>query len=337
MIIVMRPKVSEDKIHHVLDVITKAKLKPVPLYGTERTVIAVIGDERILHEDMLKALPGVEKVMSVLKPYKLASRESKHSATVVDVDGVKVGGKNVVVIAGPCSVESESQIVNTAWGVKAAGATMLRGGAFKPRTSPYDFQGLGEEGLKLLQKAKKETGLPIVTEVMDTRDVEVVARYADVLQVGARNVQNFNLLKQVGKAKKPVILKRGFSSTLKELLMSAEYIMSEGNSKVILCERGIRTFSDFSRNTLDLNIVPELKVQTHLPVIVDPSHGTGKAALVKPMALAGVACGADGLLLEVHENPEKSVSDADQSISPAHLGEIMEILRGMVGPLGRTI
>ena len=336
MIIVMKQGAKKENIQNVINLIEENKLKPVPLYGTERTVIAVIGDERILHIDSLRALPDVEKVMEVLKPYKLASLEFHPERTIVKVDGVEIG-KDIVVMAGPCSVESKEQIIETAKAVKKAGAKILRGGAFKPRTSPYSFQGLGEGGLKLLKQAKEETGLPIITEVMDTRNVELVMKYADILQIGARNMQNYDLLKEVGKSKHPVLLKRGMSATINEWLMSAEYIMAEGNHNVILCERGIRTFETHTRNTLDLNAVPAIKELTHWPVSVDPSHGTGKYNLVAPMSKAAIAAGADGLLIEVHPNPEKSVSDADQTISTKRFEKLMGELKLIANAIGRKI
>ena len=336
MIIVMKQGAKKENIQNVINLIEENKLKPVPLYGTERTVIAVIGDERILHIDSLRALPDVEKVMEVLKPYKLASLEFHPERTIVKVDGVEIG-KDIVVMAGPCSVESKEQIIETAKAVKKAGAKILRGGAFKPRTSPYSFQGLGEEGLKLLKLAKEATGMPIITEVMDTRTVDLVCKYADILQIGARNMQNYELLKEVGKSKCPVMLKRGLSATISEWLMSAEYIMSEGNHNVILCERGIRTFETHTRNTLDLNAVAAVKELTHLPVVVDPSHGTGKYTLVGPMSKAAVAAGADGLIIEVHPNPEKSVSDADQTISIKRFAKLMDELKLVANAIGKKI
>ncbi len=337
MIVVMKQGAKKENIQKVIKLVEDKKLKPVLLQGTERTVIAVIGDERILGIGMLRALPDVDKVMEVLKPYKLASLEFHSEGTVIDVGGVKIGGNEVVVMAGPCSVESKEQIVETARIIKKSGAKILRGGAFKPRTSPYSFQGMGEEGLKLLKLAREETGMPIITEVMDTRNVPLVCKYADILQIGTRNMQNYDLLKEVGKSRHPVLLKRGLSATISEWLMSAEYIMSEGNNKVILCERGIRTFENYTRNTLDLNAVPAVKELTHLPVIVDPSHGTGKYTLVSPMSKAAVAAGADGLLIEVHCEPEKSVSDADQTISTKRFEQLMKELRLVAGAVGRKI
>jgi 3-deoxy-7-phosphoheptulonate synthase len=304
--------------------------------GKERKLIHVIGDDRKLNKERLEALAGVEQVLIILKPYKLASREFHPADTVVTVDGVRIGGKEIVLMAGPCTIESEKQIVEIARLLKKNGAHVLRGGAFKPRTSPYAFQGLGEKGLKYLRRAKQETGLVTVTEVMDTAEVDLVARYADILQIGTRNMQNYKLLKAVGKTRKPVLLKRGMTAYFDEFLMCAEYILSEGNPNVILCERGIRTFADHTRNTLDLNIVPVLKYTTHLPVIVDPSHGTGVRRIVRPMARAAVASGADGLMLEVHTNPERSLSDAAQTIDIPEFAQIAADVRGISMVLGRA-
>ena len=316
MIVVMKISASKKAIGHVEEKIREMGFKPHPIYGAERTVVAAVGPGNKANLEALTILDGVEEVVPISKPYKLASREVKKETSVIDVrnGAVKIGGKKLVIMAGPCSVEDLNQLVTTARAVKKAGAHMLRGGAWKPRTSPYDFQGLEEEGLKLLDLARKETGLPVITEVMNTRDIETVERHADVLQVGARNVQNFGLLKELGRCKKPVFLKRGMAATIKEWLMSAEYIMAHGNPNVILCERGIRTFETSTRNTLDLNAVPVLREQTHLPIIVDPSHGTGYWQYVIPMALAAVAAGADGLMIEVHPDPEKALSDGGQSL-----------------------
>ncbi len=333
MIIVMKPRATEKSIERVVKKIEKAGMRSHVSKGTERTIIGAIGDERVLQQQQLRSTEGVEKVMSVLKPYRLASREFNPENTIIDVGGVKVGGKKLVIMAGPCSVENRKQIITTAKIVKKEGAEILRGGAFKPRTSPYDFQGLGEDGLKLLAEARKLTGLKIVTEVMETEDVGLVARYADILQIGARNMQNFNLLKAVGKIDKPILLKRGMSATLKEFLMSAEYIMSEGNYKVILCERGIRTFVEYTRNTLDLNIVPAIKKLSHLPLIVDPSHGTGEYEFVIPMSKAAIACGADGLMIEVHPNPEEAASDGDQSLIPKRFENLMK----EINPIAKAV
>ncbi len=337
MIVVLKPKTSEKEIKQVTDKIKKFGLTPHISRGVERTIIGAVGDERLMNQNQVLAMPYVEKVMPILKPYKLVSREFRKENTIVDVRGVKIGGKKVVVMAGPCSVESRVQLMTTAKAVKVAGATILRGGAYKPRTSPYAFQGMEEEGLKLLAEARKATGLPIITEVMSELDVDIVGDYTDIFQIGARNMQNFKLLKRVGKTKIPVLLKRGLSATLMELLMSAEYVMAEGNHNVILCERGIRTFCDHTRNTLDLNIVPVLKKLTHLPVIVDPSHGTGKADLVNPMSRAGIACGADGLIIEVHPNPVEAVSDGDQSLLPKDFAKLMKDIKPIAQAVGRTI
>jgi len=337
MIVVMKKNATEHQVEKVVDKIKENGLKPHISKGEMLTIIGIIGDERKVPESQIRSLDGVEKIMSVLTPYKLASRDFRKEDSVIQVNGVKIGGKEIVVMAGPCSVESKEQILETARAIKKAGAKILRGGAFKPRTSPYSFQGLGEEGLKLLKHAKDETGLPIITEVMDPRNVDLVCKYADILQLGARNMQNYDLLKEVGRCRHPVLLKRGLSATITEWLMSAEYIMSEGNHNVILCERGIRTFETYTRNTLDLNAVPSVKELTHLPVIVDPSHGTGRYSLVAPMSKAAIAAGADGLLIEVHPNPEKSVSDADQTISTKRFEKLMEELKPIAKAVGRDI
>jgi 3-deoxy-7-phosphoheptulonate synthase len=333
----MKPGVSPKQIKDVVERIKKMKLAPHVLRGTERNVIAVIGDERNLQRQPLEAIPGVESVMPVLKPYKLASRESKRENTVITCGGMTVGGNKLAIIAGPCTVENQAMILQTAKGVKAAGASALRGGAFKPRTSPYAFQGLKGVGLKFLADTRKKTGLPVVTEVLDPRDVAAVSASADILQVGTRNMQNFELLKMVGKQPKPVLLKRGFAAGVEEFLMSAEYIMAQGNYQVILCERGIRTFNDYSRNTLDLTVIPALKERTHLPVIVDPSHGTGKRAYVLPMAKAAIAAGADGLLLEVHPHPDRAMIDGHQSLSLEEFARLMEELRPLAAAVNRTL
>lgn len=338
MIIVLRPDATEQQINHVIEKVKKLGLKAMVSKGEERTIIGVIGPEDVIQAQPVEVYPGVEKVLSILKPYKLVSRDFRKEDSVIDVgNGVKIGGKEIVVMAGPCSVENQDLLVNIAKKVKAAGAKVLRGGAFKPRTSPYAFQGLGEEGLKFLAQARKETGLLIVTELMDIRDVDLVAKYADIIQIGARNMQNFNLLKEVGRIKKPVLLKRGMSATIKELLMSAEYIMSEGNFNIILCERGIRTYEDFTRFTLDINAVPAVKSQSHLPIIVDPSHGTGKWGLVPAVSKAAIAAGADGLIIEVHPNPEEALSDGAQSLYPEKFEELMRDLRKVAEAVGRTL
>jgi len=338
MIIVLRPDATEEQINHIIDKVQKLGLKPHVSKGTERTIIGVIGPEDILRVTPLEVFPGVEKVMSVLAPYKLVSREFRPQDSVIDVGkGVKIGGKRIVVMAGPCAVENLETLREIANAVKKAGATILRGGAFKPRTSPYSFQGLGEEGLKYLNQVGHELGLVTVSEVMDARDVELVARYIDILQIGARNMQNFNLLKEVGLTKKPVLLKRGLSSTIKELLMSAEYILSGGNFNVILCERGIRTFEDYTRNTLDISAVPTAKQLSHLPIIVDPSHAAGKWGLVSSLSKAAVAAGADGLIVEVHTHPEDASSDGAQSLLPSNFAQMMEELKVLAKAIGREI
>ncbi len=337
MIIVMKKNAPEKEVQNIMEEMRAKDLQPMPLIGTERVVIAVIGDERTLDVRHLNSLPGVSKVMPVLRPYTLASRESKQENTTIPVDGVKIGGKKVIVMAGPCSVETPEQMAASAKAVKKAGANVLRGGAFKPRTGPYSFQGLGEEGLKLLRKHADAHSLGVVTEVMDTRDVLLVVKYADILQIGARNMQNFNLLKEVGKTKKPVLLKRGMSNTIKEFLLAAEYIMSEGNHQVILCERGIRTFETETRNSLDINSVPLLKELSHLPVVVDPSHATGRRSLVEPVSKAAIAAGADGLMIEVHPKPEEALSDGDQSLTPEMFIETMKNLKAIAEAVGRTI
>jgi len=337
MIIVLKPHATEAEVAQVIRKIESFGLAAHISKGTERTIIGAIGDERVLQEGQLEAFPFVEKVLPVLKPYKLASREFRPEGSVVNVDGVLVGGRRVVVMAGPCAVEGREGLMETARSVKTAGGHILRGGAYKPRTSPYTFQGLGEEGLKYLAEAKRETGLPIVTELMDTREASVVYEYADLVQIGARNMQNFKLLKEVGSRQKPVLLKRGMSSTVKELLLAAEYIMSEGNYDVILCERGIRTFEDATRNTLDLSVVPLIKQLSHLPVIVDPSHATGKWDLVPPMALAAVAAGADGIMVEVHPRPEEALSDGPQALLPSTFAKLMNDLGTLASAVGRTL
>ena len=337
MIIVLKPKATEAEIAQIIKTIESFGLAAHISKGTERTIIGAIGDERVLQERPLEAFPFVEKVLPILKPYKLTSREFKPDGSVVEVDGVVVGGQRVVVMAGPCAVEGREILLETARRIKDAGGHILRGGAYKPRTSPYSFQGLGEEGLKYLAEAGQETGLPIVTELMDAREASVVYDCANLIQIGARNMQNFKLLKEVGCRRKPVLLKRGMSSTVKELLLAAEYIMSEGNYDVILCERGIRTFEDATRNTLDLSAVPLIKRLSHLPVVVDPSHGTGKWDLVSPMALAAVAAGADGIMVEVHPRPEEALSDGPQALLPSTFAKLMDDLSRVALAVGRTL
>jgi 3-deoxy-7-phosphoheptulonate synthase len=326
-IIVLKPSATEEDIRRIVKKLESRGLRANISKGTERTVIGVIGDTSKIaeeEEDAIRVLPGVEDVMRILKPYKLASRDFKAEDTFIDIKGNVIGGKKIQVIAGPCAVENRTMIISIAEKVKDAGASFLRGGAFKPRSSPYSFQGLGEEGLKYLSEAREKTGLPIVTELMDPRDIEVIVKYADIVQIGARNMQNFRLLLEIGTCDKPILLKRGLSATIKEWLMAAEYIMSRGNQNVILCERGVRTFETATRNTLDISAVPLLKQLTHLPVFVDPSHGVGKWDLVAPMSKAAIAAGADGLLIEVHINPEEALSDGEQSIKPSALKKITE-------------
>ncbi len=338
MIIVLKPDATKKQLEHVLERIKALGLKPMVSKGTERTIIGVIGPEDALRVQPLEVIPGVEKVMPVLKPYKLVSREFKPDPSVIEIGGkVAVGGKALVLMAGPCSVENRAMMVETASAVKRAGAQVLRGGAFKPRTSPYSFQGLGEEGLKLLREVANATKMQVVTELMDARDTLVVSQYADILQIGARNMQNFELLKEVGQLRKPVLLKRGLAATITEFLLAAEYILSQGNFNVILCERGIRTFETQTRFTLDLNAVPVIKKLSHLPVIVDPSHGTGAWDYVEPMAKAAVAAGADGLMIEVHPNPEVALSDGPQSLLPKKFAALVGEIRKVAKAVGRTL
>jgi 3-deoxy-7-phosphoheptulonate synthase len=327
MFIAMKPHATQADFDAVVEKVRALGLTPHPISGTERRVVAVVGNTGAVDPDDFAMLPGVAEALRVSQPFKLVSREVKEEGTVIDVDGVLVGGRAITVMAGPCSVESRDQILETARAVKTAGASILRGGAWKPRTSPYEFQGLREEGLKLLALAREETGLKIVTEVMSTDTVPVVAEYADILQVGARNMQNYPLLERLGQIRKPVMLKRALSGTIKEWLMAAEYIVSKGNPNVMLCERGIRTFETATRNTLDINAIPVLKSLTHLPVIVDPSHGIGIRKHVAAIARAGVAAGADGIMVEVHPNPEKALSDGHQSLSFPEFDALMREVR----------
>ena len=337
MIIVLKPEATESQIKHIVEKVKALGLKPMISKGVERTIIGLIGEEDVLRSTPLDVFPGVEKVMSILAPYKLVSREFKHENSVINAGKIKIGGKKIAVMAGPCSVENREMLLRIAKDVKKAGASILRGGAFKPRTSPYSFQGLGEEGLKYLKEAREKTGLPVVTEIMDIRDLDLIEKYVDILQVGARNMQNFNLLKEVGLSKKPVLLKRGISSTIIELLMSAEYILSNGNFNVMLCERGIRTFEDQTRFTLDLSAIPVLKKLTHLPVIVDPSHAAGKWGYVPALSKAAIAAGADGLMVEVHPRPEEAFSDGAQSLMPDNFDKMMKDLKAVAKAVGRDI
>lgn len=330
MVIVMNKNATESQIDHVIKWVESIGYGVHISHGVERTIIGVVGNDR--GKAQLRNagyLPGVEKIVPILKPFKLASREAKEEDTIVRVGDLEIGGPEFIVMAGPCSIESEEQLMESAYIAKKGGAHILRGGAFKPRTSPYSFQGLEEEGLKLLEKVREKTGMPVVTEVLNTTDVDVVEEHADILQIGARNVQNFPLLKKVGHARKPVLLKRGMMTTIEELLMSAEYILSCGNDKVILCERGIRTFETATRNTLDISAVPVLKELTHLPITVDPSHAAGHWKYVIPLARGAVAVGADGLLIEVHPEPEKALSDGIQSLKPEKFYQLMEEVRAL--------
>lgn len=339
MIVVMKNDATPEEIEKVKSSIEELGYKPHPIEGILRTVIGVVGDDRGKphHIENLKQLKGVENVVPIMQPYKLASREIQDETSSFKVRDVVVGNNQIPIIAGPCSVESEEQVMEIAKAIKKSGASMLRGGAFKPRTSPYTFQGMGEEGLKILAKAREITGLPIVTEIMDPEDIDVLEEYADVLQIGARNSQNYALLKKVGKSSKAVLLKRGMSTTISEFLMCAEYILSEGNNRVMLCERGIRTFETATRNTFDLNAIPVLKEKTHLPVFADPSHGTGYWQYVTPVSLASIAAGADGLIIEVHNNPEIAVSDGGQSLKPDTFNNLMKKAAPVAVAVGRKI
>ncbi|MBC8366117.1 3-deoxy-7-phosphoheptulonate synthase [bacterium] len=337
MIIILKKEATKANADELLGIIEAQGLKPLYMPGSERTVLGALGDERVLATLNLEAHPYVDRLLPILAPYKMVSRELQAHDTVVDVDGVPIGPGHFTVIAGPCSVESEEQIVESARRVKAAGGKILRGGAYKPRSSPYAFQGLEEEGLRLLSIAKEETGLPIVTEIIDVHDIDVVSKHADMFQVGARNMQNFRLLRELGKSRKPVFLKRGMSAGYNDLLMSAEYILSEGNPNVVLCERGVKTFITGTRNTLDLNAVPYLKSKTHLPVVVDPSHGTGIREMVLPMSKAALAAGADGLMVEMHPHPDQALSDGMQSLFPEQFEKLMEVIRRYAELEGRVL
>ncbi len=337
MIIVLKPDAGEIEIQHIVDRLEQYGFKTYLSKAAERTIIGAIGDERALRDKPLSTLPGVEKVVPILKPFKLVSKDFKKEPTVLDIKGIKIGGKHIAVMAGPCSVEGRDMLFYIAERVYRAGARILRGGAFKPRTSPYAFQGLGEEGLKYLREAADSFGMLVVTELMDPRDIDLILKYTDIVQIGARNMQNFRLLKEVGKAKVPVLLKRGLSATIKEFLMAAEYIASEGNNDIILCERGIRSFDTETRNILDLSAIPVIKSMSHLPVIADPSHGTGRADCILPMAQAAIAAGADGLIVEVHHCPEEALSDGDQSILPDDFDLLMKRVKIIAATLERHI
>ncbi len=336
MIIVLKPGATPTEIDHVVERIHDLGLKPHVSTGEHRTIIGVIGDENKLRAQPLQAIPGVEQVLPIMKPFKLASREFTKKDTIVNVGNVKIGGGNLAMIAGPCAIESLAVLDEIAGPIKKAGANILRGGAFKPRTSPYSFQGLGEEGLKILRDIGQKHDMPVVTEVMDPRQIPLVERYAHMFQIGARNMQNFDLLKEIGQTKKPVLMKRGMSATVKDLLMSAEYVLAEGNPNVVLCERGVRSFEDSTRNMLDMSAVPNVKGQSHLPIIVDPSHATGRPDLIPPMALASVAAGADGVHIEVHSCPEKALSDGPQALLPPGYASLMEQIRKLADLVGKT-
>ncbi len=338
MIIITQPTVTDAQIDHIVARIEEFGLRSQVMRGESRVVIGVLGPEEMIREKPIGAIPGVESVVPVMKPYRLAAQENGAPPPPVSIGGVRFGaGQRLVLISGPCSVESKEQLLSIAASVKKAGARVLRGGAFKPRTSPYSFQGLGEDGLRLLADVRAETGLPITTEIMDTRDLAMVEKYTDCLQIGSRNMQNFALLKEVGRSKLPVLLKRGFSATINDLIMSAEYVLSEGNPNVILCERGIRTFETMTRNTLDLNAVPILKAKTRLPVVVDPTHGIGLRDYIPQMALAAVAAGADALMIEVHDEPERARSDGEQALRPEAFSDLVRRIRTVAGAVGREL
>lgn len=337
MVIVMKPQATREEIAGVESLLQSLNLGVHISEGSERTIIGVIGDKRQLAETPLELVPGVDRVVHIVEPYKLAGRAFHPESTTIQVGDIKIGGDKIIVMAGPCAVENEEQLLSVARFLKEQGATFLRGGAYKPRSSPYSFQGLEEEGLKILAQARKETGLLVVTEAVSTRSLEQIAKYADIVQIGARNMQNFNLLQEVGRSKLPVILKRGLSATIEEWLNAAEYIMNEGNYNIILCERGIRTFETYTRNTLDLSSIPAVKELSHLPVIADPSHGTGRWKLVTPMSRAAIAAGADGLIIEVHPSPKEALSDGPQSLNFDSFTALMEDIRRIAGILGREI
>lgn len=338
MIIVMRQTATPEEINHVCDKVKELGLTPQVSRGVERTIVGVIGEEEKIMVKPLEAFPGVDSVVPIQKSYKLASRDFRPEDSLIDMgNGVVIGDKKIVVMAGPCAVESREQLMQTAEAVKKAGATFLRGGAFKPRTSPYSFQGLGEEGLKLLREAGDKYGLLVVTEVMDPRNVELVAQYADMLQIGARNMQNFDLLNECGLSKKPTMVKRGLSATIQEMLLSAEYILAKGNFKVLLCERGIRTFETMTRNTIDINAIPVVKSESHLPILVDPSHGTGRKECIIPVSRAAVAAGCDAIMVEVHPNPEEAKCDGPQALLPTEFESLMSELKGIAKVIGREV
>ncbi|MBE7044967.1 MAG: 3-deoxy-7-phosphoheptulonate synthase [Ruminococcaceae bacterium] len=337
MIIIMKPSASAQEIAEVEQKLHEYGFQTHPIYGEKKTIIGAIGDKSHLSMNQMLLMSGVENVVPIMRPYKLAGKELQKEPSVINVGGVPIGGKSLAIFAGPCAIESQEQLSQIAKQVKAAGANILRGGAFKPRSSPYSFAGLEEEGLKIMKRAGEENGMPICTEVLDTREVDLVAAYADILQIGARNMQNFKLLREVGKHNKPILLKRGLSSTIEEWLMAAEYIMSEGNEQVILCERGIRTFEPSTRNTFDLSAIPVVKELSHLPIIADPSHAAGTRKYVAPLANGAVAAGADGLMIEVHNCPEKALSDGEQSLTPAEFGDVMLHIDPIAKAIGRSL
>ncbi|MBU1944662.1 MAG: 3-deoxy-7-phosphoheptulonate synthase [Actinobacteria bacterium] len=337
MIIVMRTGATRDQIDNVIDKVHSFGLRTHPIFGVQKTVIGIVGDNKTQVVEKMRGWPGIEDIIPILQPYKFAGREAHPENTVIELDGVRIGGDEVVVMAGPCAVESEEQLMTAARRVRAAGARILRGGAFKPRTSPYSFQGLGEDALKLLAAAREETGLLVVTEVTDPRNVELVCRYADILQVGARNMGNFVLLTEVGRSGHPAMLKRGPSSSVKDFLLAAEYVIIEGNRDVILCERGITTFETYTRNTLDISAVPVIKGLSHLPVIVDPSHATGRSYLVEPLSLAAIAAGADGIIVEVHPDPDAALCDGPQALTLDGFDSMMAKLKAIAPIVGRTL
>lgn len=337
MIIVMSPASTQENLERVEEKITKTGLKYHLSTGDDRTIVGVIGDKKLIAGLQMNSFDGVEKTVRITEKYKLVSREFKHEDTIIDVGGLKIGAGHLTIMAGPCAVESMGQLMEAAECVKSCGAQFLRGGAFKPRTSPYDFQGLAEDGLKMLREAADKTGLKVVTEIVNINDVEIIEKYADMVQIGARNMQNFQLLKEIGRARVPVLLKRGLSATISEWLNAAEYIMAGGNEKVVLCERGIRTYETYTRNTLDLSAVAAVKELSHLPVIVDPSHGTGRWQMVPSMSRAAIAAGADGLIIEVHPHPEIALSDGDQSLTPENFRKTMEEVRSIARFMGREV
>ena len=337
MIIVMSHGATEKQIENVIDKVHSYGLRTHPIFGVQKTVIGIVGDDKTIVVENMRGMPGIEQIIPILQPFKFAGREAHPDDTVIEIGGVRIGGEKVVVMAGPCAVESREQLLDIAGKVRASGASVLRGGAYKPRTSPYSFQGLGEEALKYLAEARDTTGLLIITEVTDPRNVELVSGYADIMQVGARNMQNFVLLTEVGKSGHPVMLKRGPSSTMTDMLLAAEYMIIEGNSDIILCERGITTFETYTRNTLDLSAVPAIKHESHLPVLVDPSHATGKSSLVEPMSLAAIAAGSDGVIVEVHPNPEQALCDGPQSLTLEQFDVMMTKLRAIAPIVGRSL